>query len=158
MNPQMIMIAVITFLHDFFTAVWIGGLFVLLFSTLPGLKKAGFDIKVTQETALLIQNRMQPFVIVSIIGVILTGILLSRSSGQVNGFFSFSSQYTTILSIKHIFSVLMVLLAVTRTIVLNKSKNSKSKKLGKISAACLVANFTSGIIVLFLSAMLSVMP
>ena len=158
MNPQMIMIAVITFLHDFFTAVWIGGLFVLLFSTLPGLKKAGFDIKVTQKTALLIQNRMQPFVIVSIIGVILTGIQLSLSGGRVNGFFSFSSGYATILSIKHIFSALMVLLAVTRTIVLNKSKNSKSKKLGKISAACLVANFTSGIIVLFLSAMLSVMP
>ncbi len=158
MNPQMIMTAVITFLHDFFTAVWIGGLFVLLFSTLPGLKKAGLDMKVTQKTALLIQKRMQPFVIISIIGIIITGIQLSIGGGRVNGFFSFSSRYTTILSIKHIFSVLMVLLAATRTVVLNKSKKSQSKKLGKISAACLVANFTSGIIVLFLSAMLSVMP
>lgn len=158
MNPQMIMTAIITFLHDFFTAVWIGGLFVLLFSTLPGLKKAGLDMKVTQKTALIIQKRMQPFVIASIVGIIITGILLARSSGQVNGFFSFSSQYTTILSIKHIFSILMVLLAATRTVVLNKSNNAQSKKLGKISAACLVANLTSGIIVLFLSALLSVMP
>ncbi|MCD4751573.1 MAG: hypothetical protein K8R40_00695 [Anaerolineaceae bacterium] len=158
MNPQLIMGTVMTFLHDLFTAVWIGGLFVLLFSTLPGLKKAGLDMKVTQKTALLIQKRMQPFVIASIIGIILTGILLSRSSGQVNGFFSFSSRYTTVLSIKHIFSILMILLAATRTVVLNKSKNAQSKKLGKISAACLVANLTSGIIVLFLSAQLSVMP
>ncbi|MCD4754067.1 MAG: hypothetical protein K8R40_13435 [Anaerolineaceae bacterium] len=101
---------------------------------------------------------MQPFVIASIIGIIITVILLSRSSGQVNGFFSFSSRYMTILSIKHIFSVLMVLLAITRTIVLNKSKKAQSKKLGKISAACLVSNLSSGIIVLFLSALLSVIP
>ncbi len=43
MNPQLIMGTIVSFLHDLFTAVWIGGMFILLFVTLPGLKKSGLD-------------------------------------------------------------------------------------------------------------------
>jgi len=158
MNPQLMMGTLITFLHDLFTAVWIGGLFILLFVTLPGLKKADLGIKITQKTAQMIQKRMQTFTIISIAGIIITGLLLAKRSGQASGLFSFTSQYTTILSIKHIFSFLMVLISATRFIILRKTEKKPSKKLGNYSVACLIANFVSGIIVLFLSALLSMLP
>ena len=158
MNPQLIFGTLITFFHDLFTAIWIGGMFVLLFVTLPSLKKADLGIKVTQKTAQLIQKRMQIFTIISIAGIIFTGLLLAKRSGQAAGLFAFTSQYTILLSIKHIFSIIMVLLSAARITILNKTAKKPSKKLGKFSTSFLIANFACGSIVLILSALLSILP
>ncbi len=157
MNPQLIMGTIVSFLHDLFTAVWIGGMFILLFVTLPGLKKSGLDAKLTQKTALTIQKRLKPFVIVSIVGIILTGILISKRSGLSSGPLSFSSPYGVILSIKHIFTILMLVLATARTVIITKMEKNPSPKLEKPSVMILAANLACGLIVLFLSALLSMM-
>jgi putative copper export protein len=39
MSTQTIVFALVTFLHDLFTAVWIGGLITLGFTVMPSTKK-----------------------------------------------------------------------------------------------------------------------
>jgi putative copper export protein len=45
MNPQRLISALVSILHNLFPAIWIGGLVVLAFAFLPALKKSGLDEK-----------------------------------------------------------------------------------------------------------------
>ena len=155
--------ALITFFHDFFTAVWIGGLVVLAAAVMPGTLKAlgrGPDAKRVLNA---IQTRLSRWVYVSIVGLAVTGVLLGRRSGAVGGLFQFATPYQVALSIKHLLYLLMIALALVRSLYLARSEPTpRSKKRApemtpreRLSAAALMLNLALGVLVLLLSAYLA---
>ena len=61
----------------------------------------------------------------SMIGLAITGILMARQSGQINGLFRFDTPYATILSLKHLFSIAMAVIALIRLLGFRKLESQK---------------------------------
>lgn len=153
MPIQMIMMNVVRFLHNLFTALWFGGMLTLVLAILPALRK---NPKVSNPMIAvdLIQARLKVIALVSMAGLALTGILLGRSSKNFTGLFGFGTPYMTALSIKHILMILMVILAFVR-LTLNKRASTQPKPtLRKAAAGVLMINVLLSVVVLFLSAMI----
>lgn len=153
MPTQMILMNVIRFLHNLFTALWIGGMMVMAIAVLPGVRK---NPKISEPWPVIegIQARLRPVAWVSMAGLAITGLLLGRSSKSFTGLFSFGSTYMTALSIKHILIVLMVILAIVRLSINKRIKTEKKPELQKTSFAVLMLNALLGAVMLFLSAMI----
>ncbi len=148
-NP--VLFTAVTFLHDFFTTIWIGGLFTLGFTVFPSIKKT---MGMGPETAKLIdaiQNRLSKLVYISIIGLFITGAVKGKMIPEFLGLFNFGNNYSTILAIKHILYGVMIVLAILRSRVAGRKDKGKNPKTMKIKALMLLANIILGIIVLFLS-------
>lgn len=155
MNPQIILPTVISTLHDIFTAVWIGGMIVLAWAILPALRKMIPDSKERRPIAMAIQKRLRIIVIISMAGLWITGMMITKNAPMASGLFKFGTPYTNVLSIKHILMFLMVFCAVGRTIVMKKLVQNPSDKLAKASAIILFVNLAFGVAVVFLSALLA---
>ncbi len=145
---QTILPIFITFLHDLFTAIWIGGLIFLGVVFIPVIKNQKQQYR---ELSKKIQKRLNTIVFVSIIGLWITGILLSNRSPSFLGFFDISNTYTFGLALKHGLVIAMTVLALARTqlVVRNKKITESTQKYGAI---LLLINIVLGVIVLFLSA------
>lgn len=166
--PKQIIFPVIIFLHDLFTAVWIGGMIVLLISVLPAVRSSGVSKEERMSLVRRIHARLRWPVYAAIVILTVTGILLGRRPGADAGFMDFSSRYSTLLSVKHLLVIGMVIVTAARSVLLtrgipkegegreapaaNKVPASKSPK---ILAAMLAGNVLLGVGVLFLSALLA---
>jgi putative copper export protein len=151
---QTIVYPIIRFLHDLFTAIWIGGLVLMVLVIIPALHK-NLKMKEAKTAINHIQNRLQVLAIISMIMLAITGILLSNRSPLFTGLFSFGSKYMTVLSIKHILMFVMVFLALLRLGLIKKNQKAANQKLEKVSVLVLILNAVSGVVVLFLSAFLA---
>ena len=150
--------SIINFLHDLFTAIWIGGMLALAFAVLPSLWKVLGKSKETEAIHASIKRRLSALVYVSIIGLLVTGILMSRQAamlGLTTGFLSFVSEYATLLSIKHILYFVMIILSIFRSQIIDRVRNFSPPMRMKLNAITLILNIMSGLAVLFLSAYLS---
>jgi putative copper export protein len=151
MPPKQIVFALVTFLHDLFTAVWIGGLVTLALSVLPSARAVlgmGPEAKELMNT---IQKRLSPIVYVSIVGLIVTGLLLSQRSPGFQGLFSFGSVYATVLSLKHALVVFMVGVTLYQSLVLGRSGAATNPRQEKLKVGLLLVNVVLGVAVLLLS-------
>ncbi len=153
---QSVIFPVIRFLHDLFTATWIGGMLTMVLVVLPALKMNPM-IKEPRLAINAIQNRLKVVALTSMAGLALTGLLLGKREPQFAGLLSFGNRYATMLSIKHILMILMVLLAVLRLMLNKRNQSDPDPKREKTSALVLVVNAICGVVVLFLSASLSAM-
>ncbi len=151
MPPKQIVFALVTFLHSLFTAVWIGGLITLGITVLPSAKKALGTGPQTKKLMDTIQKRLSVLVYVSIVGLALTGLLLSNRSPAFQGLFSFGNPYSTVLAIKHILVLGMIAVALYRSLVLGRRSGPPNPSQEKLSAALLFLNIALGIGVLLLS-------
>ena len=102
MPEKTIISALVTFLHDLFTAVWIGGLITLGLTVLPSVKKSLEKGPQTKKVMDTIQKRHRVWVYVSMIGLVLTGLLQANRFPAFDGLFSFGNTNSTVLAIKHI--------------------------------------------------------
>ena len=152
MTSPAIPIAVL-FLHNLFTAVWIGGLITLGVVILPVTSKTLGRGPKTKELIDKIQNRLSVFVYVSMFGLAGTGMLLANRASQFEGLFSFANGYSTVLAIKHIGVILMVIIALSRRFVIKQRGDKLQPRLRKAGLGLLYANVFLGIVVLLLSAM-----
>ncbi|NLC13110.1 MAG: hypothetical protein GX768_03565 [Chloroflexi bacterium] len=152
MINQLMVMNIVRFLHTLFTVLWIGGLVLTAFVILPGIRK---NPKVSEPMVAIdgIQDRLKPFALTSMAGLVITGLLLGRSSKNFTGLMGFGTTYMTALSIKHILIVVMVILAFVRLSINKRVKVEKKPQLQKASAGVLVLNALLGIVVLFLSSM-----
>jgi putative copper export protein len=149
--PKQTVFALVTFLHDLFTAVWIGGLITLGITVLPAAKQVlgmGPQTKKLMDT---IQKRLSVLVYVSIVGLVLTGMLQARRSPAFQGLFSFGNTYSTVLTLKHILVVVMVGVALYRSLVLGRQSGPSTPSQEKLSGVLLYLNILLGIAVLLLS-------
>ncbi|HPR35151.1 MAG TPA: hypothetical protein PKY64_05715 [Anaerolineaceae bacterium] len=153
MPNQLLLMNIMRFLHNLFTALWIGGMLLMAAVILPGIRK---NSKISEPLMVIngIQDRIKPFALVSMAGLALTGLLLGRSSKSFTGLMSFGTPYMTAVSIKHILIVLMVILAFVRLYINKRVKLEKKMELQKASAAILAFNALLGVVVLFLSSMI----
>ncbi len=153
MPIQMILMTVMRFLHNLFTAVWLGGMLMMVIAVLPGIRK---NPRVTESWPVIegIQSRMKVTAWISMAGLAVTGLLLGRSSKNFTGLLNFGTSYMTALSIKHLLIVLMVILAFVRLSINKRIQSEKKPELQKASFGILLLNSLLGVVVLFLSSMI----
>jgi len=147
-----IVMNVMRFLHNLFTALWIGGLLTMVLAVLPGIRK---NEKICGGKTWLIiegiQARLRPIAWVSMAGLAITGILLGRSSKEFTGLSNFGTPYMTAISVKHILIILMVVLAFVRLSINKRIQAEQKPELQKASFGVLLLNAVLGVVVLFLS-------
>ena len=122
-----VMITLVGFLHNLFTALWIGGMGTMLYAILPALKE-NLEKKQAMKLANAIKGRLSTITYVSLVGLIVTGLMMGKESDDYNGLFSFSNDYSTVMTIKHFFVILMVILTLFRSIYLDKLNLEGPKK------------------------------
>ncbi|MHA1818905.1 MAG: hypothetical protein ACTSU2_10350 [Promethearchaeota archaeon] len=148
---------IIVALHNIATAIWIGGMFALIFAVYPSLRqslgKSKDTKKYLKEIMENIKKKLSLWVYISFIILFITGLLLAKQSGQTTGkFIDFSTLYTTQLAIKHILYFVVIIISVLRSRVIDHLKNLPMPKREKLNMILLLLNFTLGIIILILTA------
>ncbi len=153
MPNQLLLMNVMRFLHNLFTALWIGGMLLMALVILPGIRK---NPKISEPLMVIngIQDRIKPFALASMAGLALTGLLLGKSSKSFTSLMDFGTPYMTAVSVKHILIVVMVILAFVRLSINKRVKVEKKMELQKLSAGILALNALLGVVVLFLSSMI----
>lgn len=151
MPSKQIMFAIITFLHDLFTAVWVGGVITLGITVLPSAKKVLGMGPQTKKLMDAIQKRLSVLVYVSIVGLLLTGLLQANRNPDFQGLFSFGNSYSTVLTIKHILVLAMVAVALFRSLVLGRRSGPSTPSQEKLKAGLLFLNIILGVAILLLS-------
>lgn len=165
MAENMWIVSVVTFLHDLFTVVWIGGMIALGLGMLPALRRSlgmGPQMRLTVSA---FQERFRWFAYVSIVGLLVTGVLLSRHSPEFRSWFSWADSYSVLLSLKHLLVIVMVVIVIVRSVFMTqKAPQSPGLTPGqtagpprpgrraRISMLLLFVNIAFGVAVLFLSA------
>ena len=152
MTENLIAMTVISSLHEIFTVLWIGGMSVLLLAILPAVKFSIPDKKTRKPIIDQIQKKLSVLAITSMIGLIITGLLMTNRVVTLNGLLDFSTPYTVALSIKHIISIFMVTIALIRRYYMDQIFGMKNPKKEKYNMILLISNVILGWVVLFLSA------
>ncbi len=148
---RQIVFAIVTFLHNLFTVVWVGGLITLGTIVMPSAKKVLGMGPQTKQLMDTIQKRLSVLVYVSILGLLLTGLLMANRSPAFQGLFRFDNAYSTVLAIKHILVLAMVGVALYRSLALGRRNKPSSPAQEKVKAGLLLLNIVLGIVVLLLS-------
>ena len=151
MPTKQIVFAIVTFLHDLFTAVWVGGVITLGITVLPSAKKVLGMGPQTKKLMDAIQKRLSVLVYVSIVGLVLTGLLQANRASEFQGLFNFSNSYSTVLTIKHILVLAMSAVALYRSLVLGRRSGPSTPSQEKLSAGLLFLNIILGVAILLLS-------
>ena len=136
-------------LHDLATVLWIGGLIHQAFVVLPAFKNKLKENEDLKPIPMKVQRRVSLLVAVSIPILVVTGILESFHSKEFLGFFNFGNTYSALLSVKHILVIAMICIAVSRKMLMRRSK--EPKKMEMLSAKMLIVNAVLGVIVIVLS-------
>jgi putative copper export protein len=148
MPTKTIVFALVTFLHDLLTAVWIGGLITLGLTVMPSVKKILGKGPETKKLMDAIQKRHSVLVYISMIGLVLTGLLQANRTSAFLGLFSFGNTYSAVLAVKHILVLAMIAIAIYRSLALSQASTPTKEKL---KAALLMLNIIFGVGILLLS-------
>jgi len=150
----------ISFLHDLFIVLWIGGMLALAITVLPAIRKVLGKSKETQKLNTLIKKKLSILTYISMVGLMITGLFMSRRaelSGLYPGFLSFGTEYSTLLSIKHLLYFVMIFLSIFRSLIVDRVKKWAPEQKQKLNILTLMLNVLAGLAVLFLSAYVSVL-
>ena len=155
MDAKTLIFASVSFFHDLFTVIWLGGLIVAVLSYLPALK-ATFGAGPQIKTAIMaFQKRQSVWVYISMGGLILTGLLMSNRNPEFERLFGFGNTYSTTLSIKHILVVLMIGITLYRSLILNRPQKVMTPKKEELSFQLLLINVVMAVAVLFTSGLVA---
>lgn len=141
--------AIVTFLHDLFTVIWIGGLIVLGVTVFPSMKAVLGSAPQTKKLATAIQKRQSVLVYVSIVGLIVTGILMARRDPSFLGLFQVGNNYGMVLTVKHVLVLAMIAITLLRSLVLSRGPSTPLRE--KLNARLLLLNIVLGVAVLLAS-------
>ncbi len=151
MPSKQVVFALVTFLHDLFTVLWIGGLATLGIVVLPAARQVFGPGGELRKLIDAVQRRLSWVVYASMVGLILTGILLSRRSPSFTGLFQTGNLYSLVLTIKHVFVIAMVGIGLYRRLALVPRRGPADAAREKRSMALIYLNLALGVIVLLLS-------
>lgn len=140
-------------LHNIFTSLWIGGMLFMILTLLPVIRKVIADKNMQGELITQILIRQNRWIYLGILVLLISGLLLSRQSGQTTGFIDFENQYSTILSIKHILVIVLAFIAIIRSTIYREAAISRNPAKKKFSMTLLLINSLLGITILVLSTM-----
>jgi len=151
MMPKQVVFALVTFLHDLFTAAWVGGMLTLVISVLPAARDALGKGPVMKRLVDAIQKRLSVVVYVSIVGLAVTGMLLSNRSAAFQGLFSVGNTFSAVLAAKHVLVIAMVAIALVRSLALGRRPGPLTASQENLNLLLLLANAVLGVAVLLLS-------
>ncbi len=151
MQDNFIIIALMTFFHDFFTAIWIGGMFTLGLTVFPSIKKVLDMGPQTVQLINAIQKKLSKLVYISIVGLFISGVIQAKTVPEFQGLFHFGNTYSLIMGIKHILFIVMIIIAILRSQVIGRNMKGPNPKVVKTKAAMLMVNMFLGLLVLLLS-------
>lgn len=146
-----IVFSLVVFLHDLFTAVWIGGLITLGLTIMPAAKKVLGKGPETKKLMAAIQKRHSIWVYVSIAGLLITGLLQANRAPVFLGLFSFGNAYSAVLTIKHILVAAMIVIALYRSLILGRKQAKPTPSQEKLKAVLILLNLVFGVSILLLS-------
>ncbi|MBN1658033.1 MAG: hypothetical protein JXA93_06505 [Anaerolineae bacterium] len=149
--PKQIVFAIVIFLHDLFTAIWIGGLITLALTVLPSVRQVLGKGPQMKKLVDAIQKRLSVLVYVSIVGLIVTGVLQANRNPAFEGLFHFGNATSTALSLKHIVVIAMVGVALFRSLVLGRRQGPLTPAQEKLNVRLLLLNVVLGIVILLLT-------
>ncbi|MHA1309157.1 MAG: hypothetical protein ACTSQN_17955 [Candidatus Heimdallarchaeota archaeon] len=155
--PPYILPGIISAMHNLFTSLWIGGLAFMIAILIPVVMKFFEEKEQGEQFLAKVQNRLKIIAVISIVGLTVTGILMSRlalTKGYYAGPFSFANTYSSLMAVKHILMILMVAVAITKGAILDNLKK-QTKPIKKTRAILIPVNLLLGIAVLVLSGMTS---
>ena len=121
MGSQTVGYAVVLFLHDLFLTVWMGGMIVNALSFLPSVRSALGPGPQVKQVMAVFKKKQSTWVYISMVGLLITGVMLSRHDPQFAGLFTFGSAYATALSLKHILVLIVMAVALYRSLGLKSS-------------------------------------
>ncbi len=148
-----IAVGIIVFLHDLFTATWIGGLIAIGLTTLPAAKQTLGKSEQMKSLMDKIMKRQSVLVYTSMAGLVLTGLLLSRRAQAYTGLVTFGNTYSTLLSFKHMIVLAMIAFSLFRSLATRKLQPGQSGE--RLSILLLYFNIGLGVLVLLLSGLLA---
>lgn len=151
MLTKEIILAVEIFLHDLASAVWIGGLLTLGIAVMPAIKKVLGKGPQLKQVMNAVQKRLSVLIYLSIAVLILTGLQQAKHAGDFQGLFSFQNTFSAVLSAKHVLVLVMVGIALFRSLVLGGKNSPQKPSNEKLSAGLLLTNMVLGVAVLLLS-------
>jgi uncharacterized membrane protein len=152
MTDKFIILAFMTFFHDLFTSIWIGGMFTLGLTVFPSIKKVLGMGPQTIKLINVIQKKLSKFAYVSIAGLFVTGAVKAKMVPEFQGLLQFGNTYSFILGLKHILVILMVIIAILRSQFIGRNMKGPDPKIVKIKALMLMLNMFFALLVLLLSA------
>jgi uncharacterized membrane protein len=155
MTPQFIIQGLAGFLHNLFTVVWVGGLVMIVLTLLPSAKDVFGNGKQTRDLLNSINRRHRIWVYISILGLFITGVIQARAESTFNGLLRFDSFYSSLTSIKHLFTFIMVGITLFRSLIIGNKLDSAEPKLMKQSLLLIIVNAVLGVGVLLLSGLMA---
>ncbi|MBN1399391.1 MAG: hypothetical protein JXA74_01060 [Anaerolineae bacterium] len=152
MPMKQVVAALVIFAHDLFTVIWVGGLITMALVLLPAIKSSLGLKPEARKLLAAIQSRLRVMIYVSMAGLVLSGVLLSRRASQFLGAFSFGNPYSAALAIKHLLVTAMGAIALYRSLALGRAQGAPRPDRERLGAVLLVLNAALGVLVLLLSA------
>lgn len=155
---RIIVPALVTFFHNLFTVIWMGGLIVSVLAYLPAVKEAAETGLQAKKVIAAFQRRQSRWVYLSIIGLILTGLMMSKRSPEFEGLLSFGNPYTAVLSLKHLLVLAMIAVTLYRALVLGKQSAGAgpvSPEKQRLNRQLLLINAALAVLVLLSSGFLT---
>jgi uncharacterized membrane protein len=151
MTSQTIVFALVSFFHDLFTAVWMGGLIVTAMVFLPAAKEALGAGPLVKKVMTAFQKRQSVWVYVSMAGLILTGLLMTNRSPEFEALFAFGNPYSAALSIKHFLVIVMIGISLYRALVLGRAQAGMTPEKERLNMKLLFINAALAVLVLLTS-------
>jgi putative copper export protein len=155
MPPKLIGFVLITFLHNLFTVIWLGGMIVTSLAYMPAVKDALGAGPQMKKVMFAFQKKQSVWVYISMAGLILTGLLMGKRSPEFVQLFSLSNPYSIALTLKHVTVLIMMGIALYRVLVLGRQKGPSSPGKEKLNASLLLVNVVLAVLVLLNSAVVS---
>lgn len=151
MTAKIIVFALVSFFHDLFTAIWMGGLIVTVLAYMPAVKEALGAGPQVKKVMTAFQKRQSVWVYGSMTGLILTGLLMTNRSPEFEALFAFGNPYSAALSIKHILIIAMIGISLYRTLVLGRISPGMTPEKERLNMKLLFINAALAVIVLLIS-------
>jgi uncharacterized membrane protein len=155
MSSQFVLQGLAGFLHDLFTVVWVGGLVMIVLTLLPSMQDVFGNGSQTRDLMNVILQRHRKWVYISIVGLFITGVIQARVEPTFNGLLRFNSLYSTLTSIKHLFTFAMVGITLFRSLVIGKKLENAEPQLMKQGLQLIIVNACLGVGVLLLSGLMA---
>jgi putative copper export protein len=155
MSPNLILSGLVMFLHDLFTAIWIGGLIALALSVFPATRRSLERGPAAKKLIAAVQKRQSTLVYLSIAGLLVTGLLQAKREPAFEGLLAVGNAYSAALAIKHALVLAMIAVALYRSLVLGRGKGPAGHWREKLNAGLLYLNVALGVVVLLLSGLLA---
>lgn len=155
MTGQQILIGIAAFLHNIFTVVWVGGLIVFVITLLPTARAIFGNSPQTRNLMSAVLKRHRIWVYISIAGLFITGIIQARLTPGFSGLMQFDTLYSTLTSIKHILTFVMIGIALYRSLIVTRKAENATPKQYQMSLVLIFINAVLGVLVLLFSGLMA---